>query len=160
MSAPPGHQAQELALQRIGDRALQHQSGDGRGPPHRLEREQRSDRPVSGTGTASIHVIDAAGKVRFSYRNEFMYSLRPSGVVDVAGQYGSSYPTPSMPVDAQGNVFLDFDPGLDHSHFKSLEFTCEVDEFKSACSRPSRCVRPTPIGRWSPARQSSTWTPD
>lgn len=76
------------------------------GPIRLITREK-----VPAPGPASITVLDSDAKVKFSYRNEFMYSLKPSGLDAVASEYGSSHSTPSAPIDAQGNIFIDFNPG-------------------------------------------------
>lgn len=66
---------------------------------------------VNEPGPASITVLDSAGEVRFAYQNEFQYLLQPAGIQNQAGAYGSPYSVPTSPMDAQGNIFLDFNPG-------------------------------------------------
>lgn len=53
-------------------------------------------------GPASIRVVDADGNERWRYDNTFQYTMRP---------VGASSDDPRNPIDAAGNIYIDFNPG-------------------------------------------------
>lgn len=65
-----------------------------------------TDADNNGPGPASLSVIDANGVERYRYENEAMYTFRPVGTTeDLPDQLDF------RPIDVQGHIFIDFNPG-------------------------------------------------
>ncbi len=65
--------------------------------------------PASGSlGEATITALDARGEVRWSYRHTSMYAMSPVGVPD---SYSGVDPLVDRAVDANGHLFVLYNPG-------------------------------------------------